>query len=124
MKGTESSVGLGRTLAPDAKVCNVVYNTKILSGLMVHIPEIVHMSWGHLQGNFKRLTVGARGLHYNSRKQKAGERMSRVECDTLLKQAAVPVPLTVCPWAHVALIAASTEPADCTHSACIKETKR
>lgn len=65
-----------------------------------------------------RLTVGGRGgLQYVERKQKAGGRVSRVEwwCDTLLKQATVPTPLTVCLWAHVAIIAASTEPADCTH---------
>ena len=43
--------------------------------------------------------------------------MSGVEWwrNTVLNRAAVPAPLTVCPWARVALIAASTEPADCTH---------
>lgn len=73
------------------------------------------MSSGML--NSKRLTVGGKGLQCNERKQKAGGRVSRVEwwCDTLLKQATVPAPLTVRLWAHVALIAASTEPADCTH---------
>lgn len=65
--------------------------------------------------NFKGLTVGRRGgLQYIKRKQKAGERVEWW-CDTLLKQATVPMPLSVCLWAHVALIAASTEPADCTH---------
>lgn len=88
---------------------------------MVHFPATVlgdnlePTSLGLL--NFKRLTVGGRGLQYSKRKQKAGERVSRVEwwCDTLLKQATVPMPLTVRLWAHVALIAAPTEPADCTH---------
>lgn len=54
---------------------------------------------------------------YDTFKQKAGGRVSRAEwwCDTLLKQATVPTLLAVRPWAHVALIAASTEPADCAH---------
>lgn len=44
--------------------------------------------------------------------------MSRVAwwCDTLLKQATVPTPLTVRLWANVALIAASIEPADSIHT--------
>lgn len=62
-----------------------------------------------------------------SRRTERKQRVSRVEwwCDTLLRWARVPTSLTVCSWAHVALIAASTEPPVWAHThttARIKET--
>lgn len=65
---------------------------------------------------FNQCSGEREGLQYSEWKQKTAKRcLGYSDGTTHIKRATVPTPLTVCLWAHVALIAASTEPADCTH---------
>lgn len=81
------------------------------------LPGMNNMDFIQVQERFFLISVQVKEKVYNTvNENKRQQRdVSGIVMVRHTKRATVPTPLTVCLWAHVPLIAASTEPADCTH---------